>query len=109
MARCIALVVPGTEDFGLTPVEAQASGRPPVAFAAGGALETIEDGLTGFLFREQSWEAVAEAMQRPRAVELSRDCLRTAAERFDISVFKDRLKAFLAQQIEAERPRSDAD
>jgi glycosyltransferase involved in cell wall biosynthesis len=109
LARCVALVVPGTEDFGLTPVEAQASGRPPVAFAAGGALETIEDACTGFLFREQSWEAVAEAMQRARAVELSRDCLRTAAERFDIALFKDRLEAFLAQQVEAKRRRSDAD
>jgi glycosyltransferase involved in cell wall biosynthesis len=109
LARCVALVVPGTEDFGLTPVEVQASGRPPVAFAAGGALETIEDASTGFLFREQSWVGVAEAMERARAVELSRDRLRTAAERFDIAVFKDRLEAFLTKQVEAKRTRSDAD
>jgi glycosyltransferase involved in cell wall biosynthesis len=100
MARCIALVVPGTEDFGLTPVEAQASGRPPVAFAAGGALETIEDGHTGFLFREQRWQTVAEAMERARASQLPVEQLLESARRFDLSVFERRLKEFLGEQVE---------
>jgi len=51
--RCKALILPGMEDFGLTPLEANASGRPVVAFAAGGALETVRDGETGVLFRKQ--------------------------------------------------------
>jgi glycosyltransferase involved in cell wall biosynthesis len=100
MARCIALVVPGTEDFGLTPVEAQASGRPPVAFAAGGALETIEDGRTGFFFREQRWETVAAAMERAQDVELRPEDLRAASARFDISVFERRLKGFVHEQLD---------
>jgi glycosyltransferase involved in cell wall biosynthesis len=100
MARCIALVVPGTEDFGLTPVEAQASGRPPVAFAAGGALETIEDGHTGFLFREQRWQTVGEAMDRARASQLPVEQLLESARRFDLPVFERRLKEFLAEQVE---------
>jgi glycosyltransferase involved in cell wall biosynthesis len=103
MARCIALVVPGTEDFGLTPVEAQASGRPPVAFAAGGALETIEDGRTGFFFREQRWETVAAAMERAQKVELRPGELRAAAARFEISVFERRLKDFVDEQRSRKR------
>jgi glycosyltransferase involved in cell wall biosynthesis len=98
MAVCTALIVPGTEDFGLTPVEAQASGRPVIAYGNGGALETVEDGVTGFLFFEQSWEALADAMARARAQELPPDRLRTSAERFDLPVFERRIKSFLARQ-----------
>lgn len=100
MARCVALVVPGTEDFGMTPVEAQASGRVPVAFAAGGALETIEDGRTGLLVAEQTPEAFAAAMIRSGSVELGADLLRGAAERFTQDVFADRLGTFLEAELE---------
>src|SRR5205807_4761141 len=51
-ARARALIVPGIEDFGLIPIEAAASGRPVVAFGAGGALETVVEGETGLFFRE---------------------------------------------------------
>ncbi|MCX8029925.1 MAG: glycosyltransferase, partial [Brevinematales bacterium] len=46
-SKCRALIFPGEEDFGITPVEAQASGRPVIAFGKGGALETVIDGVTG--------------------------------------------------------------
>ena len=49
-SRCRALILPGEEDFGITPLEAMASGRPVVAFGAGGALETVIDGGTGLFF-----------------------------------------------------------
>lgn len=62
--RCRALIFPGEEDFGLTPVEAQASGRPVIAYAAGGALETVVDGETGVLFHEQTPGALAAAVGR---------------------------------------------
>lgn len=101
MASCAALVVAGTEDFGLAPVEAQASGRPVVAFASGGALETVEDGETGYLFFEQTWEAVAEALERAGRDELAPTRLRAAAERFDVSVFEARLTGFIARAVEA--------
>jgi glycosyltransferase involved in cell wall biosynthesis len=100
MARCTALVVSGSEDFGLALVEAQASGRPAVAFASGGALETVRDGETGFLFHEQRWEAVAAAMIRAQENELPPERLRTAAERFDAVVFERRLKAFIEHTAE---------
>ena len=51
-SKCQVLVFPGNEDFGLAPVECKASGSPVIAFAAGGALETVVEGETGVLFRE---------------------------------------------------------
>jgi glycosyltransferase involved in cell wall biosynthesis len=98
MARCTALVLPGAEDFGLTPVEAQASGRPPIAFAAGGALETVRDGETGFLFSEPSWESLAAAMRRAQGHELPAERLREWARQFDVAVFAERLRRFLSDR-----------
>jgi glycosyltransferase involved in cell wall biosynthesis len=107
MAQATALIVPGREDFGLTLVEAQAAGRPPIAYAGGGALETVVDGETGFLFPEQTWESLARAVERAHAMELDPLRLRRSAERCDISNFSRLLRAF----IDAERSsgRSGAD
>jgi glycosyltransferase involved in cell wall biosynthesis len=97
LARCTALLLPGAEDFGLTPVEAQASGRPPVAFAAGGALETIRDGETGFLFSEPIPDALARTLRRAEEEILPPLRLRSHAERFDAPVFEARLGAILEE------------
>jgi glycosyltransferase involved in cell wall biosynthesis len=67
LAGCTALVQPGVEDFGLTPLEANAAGRPVVAFGAGGALESVVDGVTGVHFTEQSVAALQDAIARVRA------------------------------------------
>jgi glycosyltransferase involved in cell wall biosynthesis len=106
MARCTALLVPGTEDFGLTPVEVQASGRPPIAFAAGGALETIEDGVTGFLVEQATPEAFARAMVGAAAGSLPPRRLVAAATRFDRPVFERRLAAFLRDSLERHAARA---
>jgi glycosyltransferase involved in cell wall biosynthesis len=95
MAESVAVVVAGTEDFGIVTAEAQASGRPPVAFAAGGALEIVEDGTTGFLFREQSAAACGEAMLRARDHELATSDLVASAARFDVDVFVEALERVL--------------
>ena len=58
-----ALLFPGLEDFGIVPVEAQASGTPVIAFAKGGALETVKDGETGLFFREQTVESLCAAIE----------------------------------------------
>ncbi len=87
MARCVALVVPGIEDFGLTMAEVQASGRPPIAFAEGGALDIVRDGETGFLVPEPTAAAVGAAMLRAQREELDRHALVASARRFDSSVF----------------------
>jgi glycosyltransferase involved in cell wall biosynthesis len=61
-AKCRALVFPGTEDFGIVPVEAMASGKPVIAYGAGGALETIVEGKTGAFFREQTAASLVRAV-----------------------------------------------
>ncbi len=63
-ARCQALVFPGVEDFGIIPLEAMASGRPVVAFAKGGALETVQDGITGVFFSQPTPESLNAAISR---------------------------------------------
>jgi glycosyltransferase involved in cell wall biosynthesis len=96
MASCEAVVVSGEEDFGLVTVEAQASGRPPVALAAGGALEIVEDGSTGFLFESQDADALAEAMRRARDTQLTTADLVASAWRFDLTSFYERFDHALA-------------
>ncbi len=97
MARCTALLVPGTEDFGMTMAEVQAAGRPPVAFARGGALEIVEDGATGFLFDEATVESLSTAMDRATETELDRGALVASARRFDRAVFDAGLLRVLAE------------
>ena len=96
LAAAEAVIIAGEEDFGLVTVEAQASGRPPVAFVSGGALEIVEDGTTGYLFGAQDPEAIAEAMRRARDGRLAVSDLRTSAERFDVATFYERFDAALS-------------
>ncbi|MFH1497153.1 MAG: glycosyltransferase [Verrucomicrobiota bacterium] len=64
LARCRAFLHPQIEDFGLTPVEAQACGRPVIALGRGGALETVQDGRTGLFFTDQTVDVLMDAMER---------------------------------------------
>ncbi len=64
--HCRAFVFPGLEDFGITPLEATAAGRPVVAYRAGGALDTVREDLNGVFFTEQSAAALAAALADPR-------------------------------------------
>jgi glycosyltransferase involved in cell wall biosynthesis len=105
--RCRALLFPGVEEFGIAPLEAMAAGRPVIAYAAGGALETVaplggEEPPTGVFFREQTAGAVAMAMRRfeDEAHRFDPKALRARAEQFDRPRFKERMATFL----EARRP-----
>jgi glycosyltransferase involved in cell wall biosynthesis len=98
MARCKAFVFPGHEDFGIAPVEAQAAGRPVIAFGAGGALDTVIDGQTGVLFSEQTADALIEAVQRIDALGFDSGVIRDNAARFDAGVFRRKLGRFVEER-----------
>ncbi len=91
MARCRAFLFPGEEDFGIAPVEAQAAGRPVVAFAAGGALDTVIDGETGVLFHEPTVAGLLSALARLDRLQFSVDRLTAHARRFDAVEFRTKL------------------
>jgi glycosyltransferase involved in cell wall biosynthesis len=77
-----AVLLPGEEDFGIVPLEAQACGTPVVALARGGALETVVDGKSGVLFTDATAAALAQALERVTAMPIDRDEVRRHAERF---------------------------
>ena len=111
LSECRALIFPGFEDFGLAPVEAMACGKPVIAFAAGGALETVVDGVTGKLFHEQSPEALARAVTTFDPSRLDPREIRLHAESFDVSVFKSRILDYVNARYDeyqfAQKPPSD--
>ncbi len=90
-----AAVVPGEEDFGLVPLEAAATGRPAIAFRAGGALETIVEGETGEFFDEPSAQALAAAMLSFDPGRYDPHLLRAHAERFAPQRFITQLRAIV--------------
>ena len=94
-ARCQAYVLPGMEDFCITPVQAQASGRPVVAYGTGGALDTVVGGETGIFFHEPTPEALAAAVRAFAPNELHPRACRANAERFAVRVFKEKLGQFI--------------
>jgi glycosyltransferase involved in cell wall biosynthesis len=99
MAACAGLVVPAGEDFGMTMAEVQAAGRPPIAAAAGGALEIVDDGHTGFLAADQTVEALAEAMVRALNEPLDPAVLAASARRFDLPVFAAAIRRVVAETV----------
>jgi glycosyltransferase involved in cell wall biosynthesis len=94
-AACHAVVHPALDDFGIVPVEALAAGRPVVAFAAGGALDSVRDGETGVLFAEPTAEALGAALDRLEGLVFEPGRLRAAAQRFDRAAFEARFGAFV--------------
>jgi glycosyltransferase involved in cell wall biosynthesis len=85
--RAAAVLLPGTEDFGMVPVEAQACGAPVVAVGVGGACETVIDGVTGVLVADGSVEAFAEGLARVRRLSFDPAASRAHAERFSRARF----------------------
>ena len=86
-----ALIFPGEEDFGLTPLEAQASGTPVIAYGAGGALETIINRETGLFFYEQDPEELIKAVKEFENYDIDALKCRANAERFGFNQFRDKI------------------
>ena len=101
MARCRALVFPGEEDFGIIPVEVQASGRPVIALGSGGVLDSVVDGETGMFFDQPTSDALNDAIERFEASDLAKegpDKRLANAGRFTEAAFRAGILASLGQE-----------
>jgi glycosyltransferase involved in cell wall biosynthesis len=90
-ARCLALVVPNIEEFGIAAVEAQAAGRPVVAVARGGVTETVLDGRTGILVDGEDPRALAAPLREQDFSQFDPAAIRANAERFSSDAFRSKL------------------
>jgi glycosyltransferase involved in cell wall biosynthesis len=82
-----ALLFPQEEDFGITTLEAAASGRPTIAYGAGGALETIEEGVTGVFFNEQNVFSLIEGIRQWQRIRFDPARIRKHAEKYSEASF----------------------
>ena len=96
LGRCRAFVFPGFEDFGIAPVRAMAYGKPVIAFAKGGALDTVLDGQTGTLFNHQTPESLIQAVGKNSEVRFAPVDIRHHAEQFGVGRFMSEMSKVIA-------------
>jgi glycosyltransferase involved in cell wall biosynthesis len=99
--RAAAVLLPGEEDFGIVPVEAQACGRPVVALGRGGVLETVIDGETGVLVPEPTVQAFAAGLERLARTPFDAARIRANAERFSRERHVEQMSAAIAETLAA--------
>ena len=102
-ARCKAFIFPGEEDFGITPVEAQAAGRPVIAYGVGGALDTVKKGVTGEFFYSQTADALAAAVKTFDAGKYDPQVIRKHAEEFDTRKFQAIFHEYVLKKFDEHR------
>jgi len=95
MREARSLILPGVEDFGITPLEAMACGTPVVAFRAGGARETVVEGHSGLFFDEQNPRSLAAALLQADRTTWDREAIRAHAGQFSKQRFQARFREFL--------------
>lgn len=105
ITHCRAFLFPGEEDFGITPLEAQACGRPVIAYGAGGALASIIDGITGRFFEEQTVESLAAVLATFDERLFDPNVIHSHALEFDMPLFRRRI----LQLVEAKLSEGKAD
>ena len=105
MGGARAFIFPGEEDFGITPLEAASAGTPVVAYAGGGALDTVIDGETGLFFEEPTAASLAEAVRRFETMPFDLGRLQQHARQFDTARFKARVMEWVESSV-AEHQRS---
>lgn len=95
-ARCRAFVFPSEDDFGIAPVEAQACGKPVIAYRGGGVLETVREGETGVFFDVQEPEALAGAVRRSQRMAFDPEAIRRHAHQFGLERFRREIREVFA-------------
>src|SRR4051812_8152625 len=105
MQTCRAFCLPGMEDFGITPVEAQAAGKPVIAFHGGGAVDTVEEGVTGVFVREQDAAHFLEAVTACDALDTEPLQIALLVRRFSRAAFRVRIAGLISGLERRERPR----
>ncbi|MDR0383691.1 MAG: glycosyltransferase, partial [Spirochaetaceae bacterium] len=101
LSQARALLFPGIEDMGLVPVEAAAAGCPVIAYRKGGAIDTVEENVTGIFFDEQSASSLSDAIRRFETIEggfTDRAGFTAFAQRFSKDAFKERVLNALAER-----------
>lgn len=103
LQACKALLFCAEEDFGIIPVEAHACGRPVIAFGSGGVTDTVEDGITGVLFKHQTVESLCNAIERFEELyckhTFSAEEIAKSAKRFSAQHFKDEMLQAIEETI----------
>lgn len=94
-ANCRALIFPQEEDFGIVPVEAMASGRPVIAYQGGGALEIIQNKITGLFFKEQTTEHLISALEKFNSGDFNPEIIREQAMKFSQERFEEKIKNYI--------------
>ena len=98
-SHCRAFLFPGEEDFGITPLEAQAAGRPVIAYGAGGALASVIEGVTGTFFRQQTVESLMEVLATFDERRYDPQSIHNHALEFDMPRFKRRILQFIETKL----------
>jgi glycosyltransferase involved in cell wall biosynthesis len=98
-SKALAFINPQEEDFGITPVESMASGRPVIAYQKGGATETIIEGKTGIFFKEQSVSSLSEAIKSFSSYSFNPEEIREHASFFSKSRFKREINDFISNHL----------
>ena len=99
-SKCKAFIFPGEEDFGITPLEAMASGKPVIAYGRGGALETVVDGKTGVFFHEPTEASLIDAVEKAESIDWNANQIREHSRQFDTGIAKKRLERFITKKYE---------
>ncbi len=107
IARCKAFMFPGEEDFGIAPIQAMAAGRPVIAYAGGGALETILPGTTGVLFSQQTVGDIIQAVESFDTQTVNPAEIQQHASKFDTAVFKQKMSQFIDEKWEAHQRKRE--
>lgn len=100
LSECIAFIHPQEEDFGITPVEAMASGRPVIAYKSGGVLESVVESITGSLFPDQTWESLVDTVIKFDHTKFNPHTIKQHADQFGTAHFQEHIRNFVEQSYE---------